>query len=400
MDLDKLKEQVKEIAMNNGAKLVGIGSQERLKDAPPSGDMNYILPGAQSCIIWAYPTSFETLKNYFAKKERMSLAKEMYLAYSTAWTIATKIAKFIEKNSDYKALPVKPNGQYRLDDNAFRRKMLFRLGRFALRLGFGKNIITKKLADTFGRQCIYPDFSLRYGAVAAGLGHLGWSGMLVTSEFGGALHLGGVLTTAPLEPDPMAEESNCNKCKLCVKVCNSGYFSKDEADEPIIIAGQEEIHAKRNIFGRCGIGCLGWTGLIADGTWSTWGVLPISIAKISEENMRDQKFLQNLMKEMLFSKDTPKAHRNLNKKILDEILRAGIQDNVGLRPLEDTNPRCNFCSGVCVADFEQRKELFNLLKQSGTFSVDEKGKEFIRKLDESGNEIIYYPPTSIEIPRE
>jgi hypothetical protein len=40
------------------------------------------------------------------------------------------------------------------------------------------------------------------------------------------------------------------------------------------------------------------------------------------------------------------------------------------------------------------------LKQSGTFSVDEKGKEFIRKMDESGNEIIYYPPTSIEIPRE
>jgi len=394
MDLGTLKEQVKEIALNNGAKKVGVGSQERLKDAPPSGDMNYLLPGAQSCIIWAYPTSFETLKNYFAKKERMSLAREMYLAYSTAWTIAMKIAKFIEKNSDYKALPVKPNGQYRLEDSLFKRKMLFRLGRFALKLGFGKEIITKKLAETFGMPCIYPDFSLRYGAVAAGLGHLGWSGMLVTEEFGGALHLGGVLTTAPLEPDPMAGESNCNKCKLCVKVCNSGYFSKDEADEPIIIGGQEEIHAKRRVFGRCGIGCLGWTGLSPEGTWSTWGVLPISIANISEDDMKNPKFLQNLMREMLFSKTTPKPLRDLNKKILDEILRDGIQNNIGLRPLEFTNPRCNFCSGVCVADFEQRMELFNLLKQSGTFSVDEKGREFIRKLDESGNEIIYYP-TSI-----
>ncbi len=260
MDLKELKEKVKEIALNNGAKLVGVGNRERLKDSPPSGDMNYCLPGAQSCIVWVHPTSFETLKNYFSKKERMSLAKEMYYAYSTAWKIAAEIANFIEKTTDYKAHPVIPNGQYRLEDNLFKRKLFFRLGRFALRLGLGKKIITRILAETFGRECIYPDFSLRYGAVAAGLGHLGWSGMLVTKEYGGALHLGGVLTTAPLEPDPVAAESNCNKCKLCTKVCNSGYFSRDEEDEPINIAGQKEIHAKRNMFGRCGIGCLGVNG--------------------------------------------------------------------------------------------------------------------------------------------
>ncbi len=107
------------------------------------------------------------------------------------------------------------------------------------------------------------------------------------------------------------------------------------------------------------------------------------------------------MKKMLFSKETPKAYRNLNKKILDEILKAGIQDNIGLRAFEDTNPRCNFCSGICVADFNQRKELFDLLQRAGKFDVDEKGKEFIRKIDESGKEVIYYPPIAIErLPNE
>ncbi|KKN39191.1 hypothetical protein LCGC14_0745750 [marine sediment metagenome] len=46
MDLIELRQGVKKIALNSGAKLVGVGSKERLKDAPLSGDMDYCLPGA------------------------------------------------------------------------------------------------------------------------------------------------------------------------------------------------------------------------------------------------------------------------------------------------------------------------------------------------------------------
>ena len=69
MDLKELKEAVKEIAYNSGAKLVGVGSRERLKESPPSGNMDYCLPGAQSCIIFAYPNPIEALESYFSKKE-------------------------------------------------------------------------------------------------------------------------------------------------------------------------------------------------------------------------------------------------------------------------------------------------------------------------------------------
>ncbi|MHA1268575.1 MAG: hypothetical protein ACTSPY_02190 [Candidatus Helarchaeota archaeon] len=102
IDLKELKVRVKQLALDNGAKLVGIGSQERLRDAPPSEDMTYCLKGARSCIIWAYPYSYETLKNYFSKKERLSLKKEMYLAYTKSWKIALKISKFIKKIQNIK----------------------------------------------------------------------------------------------------------------------------------------------------------------------------------------------------------------------------------------------------------------------------------------------------------
>ena len=195
MDLSKLKEEIKQKIFEEGAKIVGIGSKDRLKNAPPSGNMEYCLPGAQSCIIWAYPNPIEALENYFSKKERMSIKKAQQIGYSGSWRTANIISALIEDNSEYKAFPVIPNAKYRP---------------------------RKDLPEHIKGDIRYPDFSLRYGGVAAGLGHLGWSGNLVTKEFGASLYLGGVLTTAPLEPDPMAKENYCNKCKICFKVCTTG----------------------------------------------------------------------------------------------------------------------------------------------------------------------------------
>ena len=214
MDLTELRQEVRKIVLNSGAKLFGVGSKERLKDAPPSGDMEYCLPGAQSCIIWAYPNDLDALENYFSKKERMSIKISQDIGYATGWKTSLKIAEFIEKNSKYKAFPVIPNGKYR----------------------GGVQSIAKD-GEAF------PDFSLRYGGVAAGLGHIGWSGNLVTSEYGGSIYLDGVLTTAPFTPDPMAEINNCNECKICQKVCTTGYVSKDEPEDrkPVIIGGIKQI---------------------------------------------------------------------------------------------------------------------------------------------------------------
>jgi len=97
MNLNNLKDNIKQIVLNEGAKLVGIGSEDRLKDAPPSGNMDYCLSGAQSCIIWAYPNPIEALENYFSKKERMSIKKAQQIGYAGAWRTALVISEFIEK---------------------------------------------------------------------------------------------------------------------------------------------------------------------------------------------------------------------------------------------------------------------------------------------------------------
>lgn len=384
------------MALDAGAKLVGIGSRDRLKDAPPSADMDYLLPGAQSCVIWAFPYSFETLKAYFSKKERMSLAKEMWFAYTTSWQLAQEMAEFIEKNSEYKAFAVIPNGRYRkgmgIGSDSLGGKLRMRIASPILKLGIGGNIVSKSLAKIFGKKMLFPDFSLRYGAVAAGLGRIGWSGNLVTKEFGGALHLGAVLTTAPLEPDPLAEENNCNKCKLCVKSCNSGFFSLKEADKPVIIGGRQEIYAKRSVFARCGIGCSGLTGLSRDGNWSIWSPNHISLANVEEEKVNDLEYLQDLMKQVLYDKTTPEEVRKYNRKLVAELSTGGLFVNVGVRSLEHTNPRCGFCSQICVADFKQRKELYDLLDISGKMYVDAEGKEYIKKNEDSSEDQIYYPP--------
>ncbi len=365
MELKELKKEVKKLAFNSGAKLFGVGSRERLKDAPPSGDMDYCLPGAQSCIIWAYPNSIEALENYFSKKERMSIKIHQDIGYATGWKTALQVAEFIENYTEYKAHPVIPNGKYRGGVESIRKN-----------------------GEAF------PDFSLRYGAVAAGLGHLGWSGNLVTKEYGGSVYLDGVLTTAPLDPDPMAKENNCNNCKICQKVCTTGYVAKEEPEErqPTIIGGVKQTYGKRGSYMKCGIGCAGWTGLSLDETWSTWTVDHTCLKKVPDDEL-NRGYFGNLLKTLLRSKETPRVIRKFNNRIAASFANVGKTENVGLRPIEDTNPRCGNCNFICVADPKKRTELYNMLKTSGKMYLDEKGQEYIKKIDENGKEIVYSPPT-------
>jgi len=368
MDLNELKSRIKQLVLNEGAKLVGIGSKERLKEAPPSGDMDYCLPSTQSCIIWAYPNPIEALENYFSKKERMSIKKAQQIGYAGSWRTAVIVSKFIEKNSEFRAFPVIPNAKYRPRED---------------------------LPDYIKGDIRYPDFSLRYGAVAAGLGHLGWSGNLITEEYGGSLYLGGVLTTAPLKPDPMAKENHCNKCKICTKVCTTGYFSTDEEEDmqSVIIGGYQEIYAKRGAFSQCGIGCAGWYGLSEDGKWSTWTPGHVCLKTYTEDNWRNRDFRRNLFGKIMSDKNSPDNIKKFNQVIARSFGKTAALENVGLRPFTDTNPRCGNCNFICVADPKKRKELYNMLINSGKVYIDKEGREFVKKFDKDGKEITYYPPT-------
>ncbi len=55
--------------------------------------------------------------------------------------------------------------------------------------------------------------------VRSGMGSYGESGALVTKEYGQALRLSGVVTTADLSLDAPLKEDFCDHCMRCVKSC-------------------------------------------------------------------------------------------------------------------------------------------------------------------------------------
>ena len=59
----------------------------------------------------------------------------------------------------------------------------------------------------------------RRAGVRAGLGSYGESGALVTKEYGQAVRLSGVVTTAELTPDKPLTEDVCDHCMRCVEAC-------------------------------------------------------------------------------------------------------------------------------------------------------------------------------------
>jgi len=56
-------------------------------------------------------------------------------------------------------------------------------------------------------------------ATRAGLGWIGKNGLLVTERFGSAVRISSLLTDAPLSCDRPVNESRCGGCSLCVKEC-------------------------------------------------------------------------------------------------------------------------------------------------------------------------------------
>ncbi|MCD4670919.1 MAG: hypothetical protein K8S14_10795, partial [Actinomycetia bacterium] len=78
-----------------------------------------------------------------------------------------------------------------------------------------------KAAHTFNTAIPVSDcLSSRYAAVLAGLGQMGWSGCVITPEFGLRQRFVAIVTDVPLEPTPLYDGNPlCKKCFRCVDAC-------------------------------------------------------------------------------------------------------------------------------------------------------------------------------------
>ncbi len=193
-----LTSQVRKEAYRLGADLVGIAPVERFQKAPLRMSPQGLLPEAQSVIVVAihHPDAAVELGGEPGPHE----AGPYNIQGIMNWLlddISFSLACFLEKKG-YPSLPLAAS-------NIWRYK------------GY------KDLQVDFA-----PDLAHRYAAVAAGLGEIGWNGLLLTPQFGPRQRVVSVITTACLQPSPMYDGVPlCDHCFACVKNCPTDAFRKE-----------------------------------------------------------------------------------------------------------------------------------------------------------------------------
>jgi epoxyqueuosine reductase QueG len=318
-----LEMEIKAMAREHGAALVGIASRDRLVGAPPSVDPDYLLPSTRSIISIAIPYDRKAIRDYLAKKDWLAHGADMKRIYQILYTITDHLADFF-KEKGFEARGVDPNGVYRPEPDVNKVEMV-------------------------------PDFSHRYGAVAAGLGQLGWSGNLRTPQFGAAVNLASVLTSAELRSDPILDVNPCDRCGLCAAVCPSGFIGGKQSVS-VTIAGREYTHVKKRNIAYCGISCGGYHGLGPNKKWSTW-----SPYRLNYPLPRDEGEAIALLRRV--STDDP----NINTRA------SGTSRDRCFDPNFIYDPTCSNCNIVCWESLEDRNENVRLLLNSGVVVLTDKG---------------------------
>ena len=221
---------------------VGFATLETMKSDMPGTDLTYLLPEAQSAVSFYVPFDRELTLKYLGKVDpsiRGIHEEHNIELHRIIWGACQRVKHWLEEQG-YKAISVFPNNKYREDVPNWQ--------------------IT-----------LPPELSLRYLAVVSGVTSFGWSGNVGTKEHGTAILVGGLITSAKLEPTKRIPESEgfCNKCKICTKVCAFGMFSEDE-ETTVVIGGETFTYSKRGHMMRCFITCGGGNGLHRSGKFSTW----------------------------------------------------------------------------------------------------------------------------------
>jgi epoxyqueuosine reductase len=330
-----LEDELKTLAQNEGCIGVGTVRREAFFEAPPSADMQYLGPWAESAVSFAVTTGTHWIEDYLGKKTRMVIRDNMYWVYHELYRIATSLADRL-KAAGHRAHPIVPNGLYRPD-----------------------HTFEKEIPD----HDVKPPLSLRYMAVGAGVGTFGWSGNVMIPGYGSNIYLGGVLTNALLAPDRPMEETLCDGCLICSQVCPVGFISDNKEEQAsVTIAGRNFTYNQKRGDLRCVIGCGGFTGLSKDGKWSSWST-GRTILPDNDEG------LPAVFAALRDDPANAAAKRNIT------FGKKGVLD----RPKENIKTTCNHCITVCSGPLAVRKKWRNLLWSSGVVELDSKGREVVKK---------------------
>lgn len=318
-----------------GAIKVGVATKETLSGGPPSADITYLLPEAESAVCFALPLNRDLIRAFLGKKlpnGRADHEKDNIETNIKAYKIAKKVANYLESKG-YKAIPVVPNNKYRHDLPGWQIRMP-------------------------------PELSLRYIAVRSGVASFGWSGNVGIKGFGTAIILGCLITAAKITPtEPLPPKENfCTKCKLCVKVCGMRMF--DEKEEASVTLGEISFnYSKRIDLRRCHIVCGGFSGLDKSGKWSTWS-----------PGRYD------------YPEDAQELGRLYPIAMYNALNRPAFKDSTGYAATqigETVRLTCGNCQLICWGDPKETAENYRILTKSGCVIQKENGNIVVLPPDEA-----------------
>jgi len=313
------KELALKMPLNLGASKSGIAVKETLK-GPYTSDLEYVLPGARSAIVFCVPFDQNLIDPFFAK-EGFELSENKIRTTTFAAGIAFEISTVLT-SLGYRTYPVAPN--------------------FAFRNETPNGIFDR-----------IPPISLKFLARASGIGHIAQSGLLINKEHGAAFSLGAVVTDAELEPtDPLPEEdSYCDRCGICKKACIVDHINNGIVEMEL---GNETIRGGNcRLPARCAYPCGGLTGLHKSGEWSTWSPGRFPLPEEDED------------------------YRTISRRYVQRYLQRKRNGAICYNPLlaypfEMQYTCCN-CQFVCHPDINIRKKRYELLKNSGVIIEESDG---------------------------
>ena len=358
-----VEQKIKDFARQQGVPVVGVAGPERL-DGPPSLDPTYTMRGARSIVSLAAPMDVPAIEDFLAKKSPTPHNLDQLRMNQQLHRAASFLAGYI-RSLGYRAAAVPSNNTYRRSPDMF---------------------------------ATHPSFSHRFGAIAAGIAAQGWSGNVMTREFGAAIYLGTVVTEAVLASDPPLPprafvDGNCRTCKLCEKTCASGMF-EPQREEYVLLNGELHPRGKRRNLDFCNATCFGLHSLSRDKTWTSWGTrwIPEWVDNLPDGSNKLKVRYALLKAGSLSGDSTPRYDfiRRIGallypKTVIDEYLDSHPESRpeaerfrdcfqpfakkIGVANAGDLADEriltCGMCAMICGPTVEETARRFRLLEQGG-----------------------------------
>jgi epoxyqueuosine reductase len=203
-----LKAALKQVALREGASLLGVASVDRFEGAPAGHGPRDFIPRAEAVISLG-------IKLPDAVVDRLD-----YLRDDTQYTpeIQQKVRETHIYTKQGYALP-----NLLLDEVAYRLTLLLEARGYRT-LPIPATTASYTMPDLSAADLgFFGLFSHRHAAVRAGLGEFGYNNIVLTPQFGPRVRFSSIITAAPLEPDPLVAEKICQRddCRKCLDQCPS-----------------------------------------------------------------------------------------------------------------------------------------------------------------------------------